>query len=104
MIPKDLKIYILHYDVVRGDVLRPPHGTTPDALKIKSVLNKRPLEARDRNKIYEKLNFKPSKEPIKETKNSGLGFIKSVHACFEFLLFKVVIRGKYKNLNKITKI
>ena len=27
--------YFLHYDDVRGDVLRPPHGTTPAAVKIK---------------------------------------------------------------------
>ena len=28
MIPKEIK-YSLHYDDVRGDFLRPPHGTTP---------------------------------------------------------------------------
>ena len=38
MIPKDQKIYNLHYDV-RGDDLRPSHGTTPAAMKIKYVLN-----------------------------------------------------------------
>ena len=26
MIPKEMK-YNLHYDDVRGDILRPPHGT-----------------------------------------------------------------------------
>ena len=31
MIPKDQKIYYLHYDDVRGDVLRPAQGTTPAA-------------------------------------------------------------------------
>ena len=47
MIPKDQKIYNLYYDDVRGDVLRPPHGTTPAAMKIKQVLNEDPLEAGD---------------------------------------------------------
>ena len=28
MIPKEIK-YNLHYDDVRGDILRPPQGTTP---------------------------------------------------------------------------
>ena len=35
VIPKDQKLYNLHYDVEAGDVLRPPHGTTPAAVKIK---------------------------------------------------------------------
>ena len=34
MIPKDQKIYNLHYDDVRGDVLRPPYGITPAAAMI----------------------------------------------------------------------
>ena len=33
--PKDQKIYNLHYDDVRGDILRPPHGSTPAAVKMK---------------------------------------------------------------------
>ena len=36
--------YHLHTDDVRGDVLRPPHGTTLAAVKIKLVLNEDPLE------------------------------------------------------------
>ena len=32
MIPKEIK-YNLHYDDVRGDFLRPPHGTTPATVK-----------------------------------------------------------------------
>ena len=39
MIPKDQKIYNLHHDDVRGDVLRPPHGTTPAAVKIISIFH-----------------------------------------------------------------
>ena len=35
MIPKDQKISNLHYDDVRGDVLRSPQGITPAAVKIK---------------------------------------------------------------------
>ena len=35
MILKDQKIYNLHCDDVRGDVLRPPHDKTPAAVKIK---------------------------------------------------------------------
>ena len=31
MIPKEIK-YNMHYDDVRGDFLRPPHGTTPALL------------------------------------------------------------------------
>ena len=31
MIPKEIK-YNLYYDDVRGDFLRPPHGTTPATL------------------------------------------------------------------------
>ena len=31
MIPKEIK-YNLHYDDVRGDLLRPPHGTAPAAV------------------------------------------------------------------------
>ena len=38
MIPNDQKIYYLHYDDVRGDVLWPPHGTTPATVKIKAFL------------------------------------------------------------------
>ena len=34
-IPKDKKIYNLHYDDVRGDVLWPTRGTTSAAVKIK---------------------------------------------------------------------
>ena len=33
MIPKDQK-YKQHYNGVQGDILRPPHGTTPAAVKI----------------------------------------------------------------------
>ena len=32
MIPKEMK-YNLHYDDVRGNILRPPHGTTPATSK-----------------------------------------------------------------------
>ena len=32
MIRKQLK-YNLHYDDVRGDILRAPHGTTPDIVE-----------------------------------------------------------------------
>ena len=35
MIPKNQTIYTLHYVDVQGDVLRPPHGTAPAAVKIK---------------------------------------------------------------------
>ena len=34
MIPKQIE-YNLHYDDVRGDLLRPPHGTTPATVEIK---------------------------------------------------------------------
>ena len=34
MIPKDQEIYNLHFDYVRGDVLRPPHGTTSTAMNL----------------------------------------------------------------------
>ena len=50
MIPmsqKDQKIYNLHYDDVRRDVLC---GTTPAAVKIKYVLNENLLEARHKSK------------------------------------------------------
>ena len=40
------KIYNLHFVEVVGDVLRPPHGTTPAAVKIKYVMNEDLLEAR----------------------------------------------------------
>ena len=36
MIPKDIK-YNLHYDDVRGDFLRPPHGTAPATIDINKV-------------------------------------------------------------------
>ena len=39
MIPKEIK-YNLHYDDVRGDFLRPPHGKTPakrDGVDVRSV-------------------------------------------------------------------
>ena len=45
MIPKDRKIFNLHYDDVRGELLQPPHGTTPAAMK--KGLNEDPLEARN---------------------------------------------------------
>ena len=32
MIRKEMK-YNLHYGDVRGDFLRPPHGTTPDTVE-----------------------------------------------------------------------
>ena len=32
VIPKEIK-YNLHYDNVRGDFLRPPHGSTPDTVE-----------------------------------------------------------------------
>ena len=32
MISKDIK-YNVHYDDVRGDFLRPPHGTAPAAVE-----------------------------------------------------------------------
>ena len=41
----------MHYDDIRGDVLRPQHGTTPSAVKIKQVLNEYSLEARNTSKI-----------------------------------------------------
>ena len=63
VIPKDQKIYNLHYDDVRGDVLRPPYGTNPAAVNIKYVLKDDPLEARNTLK----------------NENSRLGFIESVH-------------------------
>ena len=34
MIQKEIKCN-LHYDDVRGDFLRPPHGTTPAAVQYK---------------------------------------------------------------------
>ena len=36
MIPKDQKIYNLHYDDVREDVVRPPHGTALNKLLMRS--------------------------------------------------------------------
>ena len=36
MIPKEIK-YNLHYDDVRGDFLRPPHGTTPATVEYNKV-------------------------------------------------------------------
>ena len=60
--PKDQKVYNLHYNEVQGVVLRPPHGTTPAAVKISS-----------------EWRYSGSKELIKETKNRRLGFIESVH-------------------------
>ena len=36
-------------DKVRGDVLRPPYGTTPAAVKLKS-LTEEPVEARNTSK------------------------------------------------------
>ena len=38
IIQKDQKIYNLHYNDVRGDVLRSPHGATLAAVKI-NLLN-----------------------------------------------------------------
>ena len=43
MIPKKIK-YNLHYDNVRGDFLRPLHGTTPAAVELKQKSNELPLE------------------------------------------------------------
>ena len=50
MISNGQKIYNLHFDDVRGDVLRPPQSLTPAAVKIKLVLNEDPLEARNTSK------------------------------------------------------
>ena len=50
MISKEQKIYYLYHDDVRGDFLRPPHGTTLAAAKIKLVLNEDPLEIRNTSK------------------------------------------------------
>ena len=44
MIPKDRKIYILHYDDVRGEVLRPPYGTTPAAVPGSHTEGQNPFE------------------------------------------------------------
>ena len=49
MSPRSQRIikYNLHYDDVRGDVLRLPHGTTSAPVKIKYVLNEDSLEAKN---------------------------------------------------------
>ena len=64
MFPKDQKIYNLHYDGVRGDVLRPPHGTTPAAVKIKYVLNEDPVDAMNTSKKYKRKKKKKKKKNI----------------------------------------
>ena len=38
MIRKEIK-YNLHYDNVRGDILRPPHGTTPATFSTSNILD-----------------------------------------------------------------
>ena len=45
MIPKDIK-YHLHYDDVRGDFLRPPHGTTPATAEQNKSKKGLPLETK----------------------------------------------------------
>ena len=39
MTPKNQRIYSLHYDDLRGDALRPPHGTTSAAVKIRGRIS-----------------------------------------------------------------
>ena len=43
MIPKEIK-YNLHYDDVRGDFLRPPHGTTSATVECNKSKQGLPLE------------------------------------------------------------
>ena len=43
MIPNEIK-YNLHCDDVRGDLLRPPHGTTPATVEQNKCQKRLPLE------------------------------------------------------------
>ena len=45
MIPKEIK-YNLHYDDVRGNFLRPPHGTTPATAEKHKSKKELPLETK----------------------------------------------------------
>ena len=62
MIPKEIK-YNLHYDDVRGDFLRPPHGTTPATV--------------ESNKSQKGLSLETKNTQNHE--NRRLGLIESLH-------------------------
>ena len=46
MHPKEIE-YKLHYDDVRGDILRPPHGTTPATVEYNKGKKGLPLETKN---------------------------------------------------------
>ena len=50
MIPQEIK-YNLHYDGIRGNFLRSPHGTTPATVEYNKSKKELPLETHKITKI-----------------------------------------------------